>query len=302
MFGAVRSATDRNDITADGNALQTVGFDYTIANNQLAVYVGGLLQVLDLHYTETSASPGQITFLAGYVPAVGEDITFIDILGGQGPSGAGTTSLEDAWAVGHEVDISGGDPVLLRSTDPTDTLIAGQHISTTKFSVTAAGDVLLATARVPTDGAVGEWRVAPNDDSGEDLLALYVTGAGPHPGMRVDSSGQIEFGSYAGAYPGGTWTGDGALRWSVYTGTLNSSAQTAIVTGITDILGVTFSVESSAGPRILWESSNPQVANGQFALTFSGGTVTVAQTPAGAGNPGSFVDGEAYSLVVFHRG
>jgi hypothetical protein len=315
-FGTVKSATDRVEVVADGAALQTVGFDYLLASNQLAVYVGGVLQVLSVHYTETTASPGDITFEAGHIPSQGERITFIDILGGQGPSGSSQVSLQDAWSNGHDIDVTTGNELYLFDTGAGAYVLSGGDAAYSggrNWGVTPAGDYLSSSgisgyAFLDDAGGSDDWHFRPLDTGVGDAIFAHWEGAGPHPGFRIDSAGLMEWGEYTGgAYPfaGGTWSGGGGIRWTVYSGTTASGAQTTLAaTGLSDVLGIVFSVVEVGTNHILWESNSPQVGANQFAITFDSATgdITLSQKTDGTLNPGSNIQGVAYQMVVFHQG
>lgn len=313
QFGTLLSVADRSAITTDGTAgPHSVGFTYIPGSGQLAVFVGGVLAELGVDYTETSST--QITFAAGKIPSAGERILFANLVGGQGPSPTGTVSLQDAWAVNNQVDVTTGSAVALEG-------LAGQTVLSVQYDpgggaqetaavVADTGDyeVVSGTGGVrvhANDGSGDMWGVLPLDDGGKDLVVLLDGAASPKQGVRVANTGLLEFGDYTGAYPGGAWSGDGGIRWSVYTGTLNSGAFTDISTGLSGILGVVFSVlDGSTGRVLCGEADGAVVADRAYGISFDPGTgnVRIALGTDGVGSPGTDVDGEAYSLVVFHQG
>ncbi len=113
----MNSATDRTDILSDGDAVYAVGFNFLPGSHQLAVYVGGILQQQGLHYIEIGSN--QVGFDDPYIPSVGELLSFVNIVGGEGPPGAG--NLQQAYSNGAQVLVNAGSPMALSNTDGTDT-------------------------------------------------------------------------------------------------------------------------------------------------------------------------------------
>jgi len=305
QFGTLNSVVDRVDIVADGLALQTVGFTYLTGKNQLQVYVGGLLQELTVAYVETSST--QMTFQAGHIPGVGETVTFINGVGGQGPAATGTVSLQDAWAVGRSIDVSSGNGLqlsgsvgqqVLYTLNPATGLPTYSVVGTTGMTHNMSG---VGGYTFDSNVSTYLWGLVPAN--GGDGALLFMDNGSTNPGLRVTSSGQLEFGSYAGAYPAGAWSGSGGIKWSVYVGTLSAGAATVVATGLPSIMGVVFSVHDAVtGMEICHEAALGATASKAHAVFFDSATgdVTIAGTSAATGSTGQDVDGEAYSLVVFH--
>lgn len=299
-FGTLKGQTDRTETAASGSATYLTGFDYTLGANQLAVYVGGLLQIATRDYNETAASPGEVEFLSGSIPADSERITFVNILGGQGPAGSSNVSLQSAWANGHTIDVNSGDPVKLISANSGDTVLEVLQGLVSKLSINADGRVASAMGYLIYKGSRFLSLLA--DGAGDNLYLASFGAPGPQPAVQLDPTGCIEFGDFD--VDADIWLGEGKLRWTVYTGTLLSSAPTIIPTGLSDVLGVVLSVGTSVGHRVLWESATGAVADYGLAITFNPGSgdIRIGGSVAATGNPGTAVDGEVYRLVVFHQG
>lgn len=300
-FGMMNTLTDRDEVTADGLALQTVGFGYAVGKNQLAVYVGGLLQVLGVHYTETSST--QVTFVAPYIPSAGEQITFLNLIGAQGP--AGTPDLEQAYTSGSQVDVVPGTPVELTSSAGVGTtvLLRGGHAS-------SSGG--LNAAAVTRDGQIFTNRVVLRDyNTGTYFFALEVdpTGdarirsltPGSEYGVQINADGSgIEFGIFPSLGAPGT-TG-GAFRASTFTGLTSAVGPTIVGTGLATIKSVSASVYSALVSRYLVSGfADAQNAQGEFYITFDAlGNVRISGNPNGTGVVPVGLQGQTYNLVVFH--
>jgi hypothetical protein len=303
-FGALDAATDRDDIvSADGLGPQTVGFTYILATDQLAVYVGGILQKLGVHYVETDTTT--VTFQAGYIPSIGELITFLNVAGGQGP--AGTNGLQDSYLVGGTIDVTPGTPVQVDAT-------AGSG-TTPALQVGNAGEIgALAAFQVLRDGTVTHNGDAIRDaagdtwvrevDAGTNDILLHSSDVGLEFGVKIAKDGAgIEFGKMPAGGPWAPQEGGGFLRWVVFTGTLDVGNGEEIISGLdpTKVLGATLSVLDSGGNadlltrNIVPTSSDIYVimeADGDIYI--SGSTTTYTATPVGAR-----YQNRAFKLVIF---
>ena len=315
-FGTVKAITDRAEVTALGTAAEVlVTFDYILASNQLAVYVGGILQIAGTHYTESTASPGGVTFIAGFIPSAGELITFIDILGGQGPAGSSQVSLQDAWSNGNDIDSATGTAVYFWDTAAGTAVAHGGNAAYPggrKWLVTSDGEFqsIAGTSGYSffDDTLAEEWHFRPLDTPATgSALVIHTTGAG----YRVDPSGLMEWGAYAGgSYPflGGTWSGDGGIRWTVYTGTTLSGPNEEVLanTGLSEVLGIAFSVYETAGStrKLLLAANGPQNVNDQMAVTFDSATgdITLSYNLDGTIVLGGNYQASTWHMVVFHQG
>jgi hypothetical protein len=320
-LGTLSAFTDRNEVTAPGTALVSVGFDYLFTsglNAQLTVFVGGILQTLGTHYTETTESPGDVTFIAPHIPPAGDVITFINVVGGQGPSGSGVT-LQDAYDNGNEIlTASTIAPVIIhRSVGTLLALGVSPSILDWKITLTPSSGILLQdTASLMGYGFLSNdgahiWRLTPANDGSSDALFFADQGGGVQGGLLVDGAGAgLEWGALTGGYDGGgTWAGAGPIRWSVFTGTLNATGDSVtLATGITSILGVMLSLElvGGSGNFISKEVNNATVADRRHAATFdSSGNVQISESSDGSGDPGGVTttfNNAAYKLIVFHQG
>jgi len=313
LFGQLNSVTDRNDIVSTGVALNAVGFTYVTGSNQLAVYVGGILQILGVHYTETSST--QITFSTGFIPPAGERISFVNIIGGEGPAATGTVSLQDAWSVGNQIDVSSASGLDFVANTSQQVMAVRSPVGApiTKMFIRGDGAVVNNSGEtglvVYTNDFSGDaWVWYPVDDGGKDAMFLNLLSSN---GFRLSSTGLIECGQYTGGSfgdgaPGGSWTGDGGIRWSVYAGTLSTGTNTDIATGLTGILGAVFAVRDGVtGRDIINDVATGSTSNKQFGITFDpiSGDIRISANAAGdPDSPGGHVDGEAYTLIVFHQG
>ncbi|NIP37181.1 MAG: hypothetical protein GWN12_02610, partial [Thermoplasmata archaeon] len=180
-FGTLQSSTDRNEVTSTGVATVAVGFTYLVGANQLVVYVGGILQIEGVHYTETP-SDTEITFTAGNIPTAGELITFINVVGGQGPAGSTLVPLQTAYDNGEVVEVSGSastwwktpvsaapGPIILGTGDaapPGYTIRAGMTdlgwFQTTPTNPATPGEA--GVMYRDGDAGGGDWQLVPLDD------------------------------------------------------------------------------------------------------------------------------------------
>jgi hypothetical protein len=122
----------------------------------------------------------------------------------------------------------------------------------------------------------------------------------------------MAFGSYAGLYPGGTWTDDGsagALQWSIVQGAiigpndpeqvnLGLNSMIAALVSIDDLNEANWSFASELGSGIL--------ASKQHAVKFNNttGDIDIRTSPASAGGVawGAHILAQSFTLIVFHQG
>lgn len=318
-LGTLNSVTDRADIAASGGTTDTVPFTYNVGSNQLAVYVGGALMEAGLHYTETD--PTTITWTAYGQPAAGERVSFVNIIGGQGPPGA-TGSLQTAYDQSRIIETAGtlGAQVhLWNSNAPLggyfwpvlvgwgadDTTAQGWADANGGLWANSGSAGLSIVDNINTD----YWKMVPLDDGGKDLV-LYYTENGA--GIRFDSAGGIEHGAYTPGltnYPGGTWTpagSGGGLRWAIFTGTIDAGgADEVIATGLTNLIGLALSVDDgNRGGTNALDQANQQFANKRISAFFDRvtGVVTFSGNLAQSQLIGSHLWGETYTLIVYYQG
>jgi hypothetical protein len=291
-LGTLNAVTDRFDTTANGSAVQNVGFAYVLGSDQLAVYVGGILQTAGVHYTETPSNT-QVTFEPSHVPASGEDLSFVNIIGGQGPSGLG--NLQDVVVANPVVDMGlASGPVVLHDTGP------------------AFGNAVLAWGVGPTGV---DWRGQLFHDghlflggSPSDIL-LYNTLNGNGIRVKKDGSG-LEFGAYGGGfYPAGSWSGNGPLNWYVEQGTLDSAGaggRHEIATGLSTMVGAILMIDDlSQGINLVSEYGAGTFSTRQHAVMIdnSAQQVEIWGTPTTPSLVGKTdILGAAYTLIIFHQG
>lgn len=300
-FGMLNTATDRSEVVADGLALQAVGFNYVVAKNQLTVYVGGILQVLGTHYTETSSS--QITFLAPYIPSAGELITYLNIIGGEGP--AGTPDLQQAYTSGNQINLTPGTPVELTSTAglATTALMRAGHASSAgglnAVVMTRDGQILSNRLALRDYTSGTYFFIAEVDASGNARVRSLTPGNEYGVQINADGSG-IEFGIFPSLGAPGT-TG-GAFRASTFTGLTSAVGPTIVGTGLSTIKSVSASVYSALVSRYLVSGfADAQNAQGEFYITFDAlGNVRISGNPNGTGVVPVGLQGQTYNLVVFH--
>jgi hypothetical protein len=257
-----------------------VGFDYQFAaggNVQLAVFLGGLLLIQGVHYAEVAESPGKIAFIVPHVPTVGEELSFVNVVGGQGPPGSGA-GLQDILDNSPDADTSISGQMHLWST-------VGSGIGVPLFSFGDDANPVSALTELRTKGYVwfrggpgagdrcgilfrdgniiNSWYFVPDPTASGDMLLFNN---GPDQGFSVHKDGSgMEWGSWTGGtFPlTGSWAGDGPIRWTVIEGVFDAAGQldppnNYIDTGITSILGVIVSLEDTAasGLFLSWEHNN----------------------------------------------
>ena len=306
-FGALNSVTDRNDVVASGAALEAVGFSFVAGSGQLAVYVGGLLQTVNVEYVETGTT--QVTFQAGYIPTAGELVSFVNIVGGQGPAATGTVSLQDAWAVDNTVDVTTGDEVFLYETSGAGAFAVHDAAppAIPNLLINGSGNILInsgdAGYTLRDDLGTDYWGMLPLDD-GAGSLVFFNSGSTEGLALSKTTS-LLEFGTYTGAFPGGTWAGEGGIRWMTDAGTLNAGSATTIAIGAgLTLLGVTIAVFDSGTSRwILHEVASGSLSTRTFFVTYDdvSGDLSISGLVDGTGAPGSSVDGEAYQITIFYQ-
>lgn len=300
-FGMLNTATDRDEVVADGLAVQTVGFSYVVGKNQLTVYVGGILQVLGTHYTETTST--QVTFIAPYIPTVGESITYLNIIGGEGP--AGTADLQQAYVSGSQIDVTPGTPVELASSAgvAATTLLRAGHASSPgglNAIMLSRDGRIISNQAVIRDATSGTYFFAAEVDSSGNARLRSLT-PGNEYGIQVNADGSgIEFGIFPTLGSPGT-TG-GAFRASTFTGLTSSVNPTIVATGLTTIKSVSSSVYHSIVGRYLVSGyADAQNSLAEFYVTFDAvGNVRISGNPDGSGVVPSALRNQVYNLVVFH--
>lgn len=300
-FGTLNSKTDRAESIANGLALQAVGFTYTVGTNQLVVYVGGILQKKGLHYNETSGT--QVTFLSPYIPVSGELITYLNVIGGEGP--AGSPSLQQAWAAGNQVDVTAGTPVELTSSTGagTTTVFRAGHASSIggldAIKMERSGRLTVDQIYI-RDSITGTYTGVVEADASGNLRLRSLTGAAEY-GIQVNKNGSgVEFGRFPN--PAASGTTGGAVAIATATGTTSAIAETVVATGLTTIKAVIASVYH-AGLGFFVTSSYAGVfsVGRQFFVTFdAAGDVTISSVSDGTGVLTADMQGQTYNLVIFY--
>jgi hypothetical protein len=303
-LGSASPGVDRwvDDTTADGSEGSFLtNFDYVLGSGQLLVVVGGIVQELDRHYTETAGSPGEVEFDPEWIPGPGERVVFINLNGSQGPAGT-ASNLQQAYneslaGLDTSVDITAGFRVAFRG-------------STTEV--------------LQSWGIVGSEQNAYVKGSGEGRLASLLLGARNHVyvntnrwvfrdtatnrAVLLDPASGLRFGTYDGA----TWTADGvgsdgAVRFAYFEVTCDAVNSTDIDIGA--VIGATFKgalVWAYHSGQLRWYGPDIAViqnSGGNVHITFDGvDTVTLAGTYVpGPGNPvGSSFQNQLARIVVFY--
>lgn len=329
QFGTLNSLTDRQDVSATGSdTYASIAFSYVVGSNQLAVYVGGILLLDGLHYNEVGVAGSlstTIIFTAGNIPLTGELISFVNIVGGQGPAG-GSTSLQLGYDTGrHILTASSATPVNIHNASgpPIPVLTAGIGTADAdrRFYVLNSGSVISGRTGAANAGESGfffqdsaagadaAWAFVPLDDGSGDAI-LYNNGSGQ--GIRLEkSTGAMAFGAYAGTYPGGTWTDEGtggALQWAIITGTIPSNptgGPETVNLGLSTMIATLISIDDNGIANFALSSDfgGTTIANKQHSVMFNNtsGDIDIAITPGSVSQFGSNIEGEAYTLIVFYQ-
>jgi len=299
-FGSLNSATDRNELIANGAAVKNVGFTFLPASNQLVVYVGGILQKLGLHYVETGTT--QVTFEDEYIPSVGELVTFMNVVGGEGPPG--TSSLQSAYDNGTLIEAVDEAPVQLKSGDEgTEVLLQIGHPSSTGG---------LAAAKVDRDGELTVNRIVLRDLTNgtkafifevdqNGALRIRASASGAEYGIRLnDDDTGIEFGKFEDVNDAGE--SGGAFRTTTFSGTTSGVAETNVATGFTTIRGVIVSVfHSTLGRYLVSGFADAASASREFYVSWTAaGVVTVSGASNGTGVLPTALQGQNCKILVFH--
>lgn len=300
-FGALNSVTDRDEVISNGLAAQTVGFTYVTGSDQLAVFVGGLLQKKGLHYNETSSTV--VTFLAPYIPVSGELISFVNVVGGEGPPG--TPTLQQAYDSNGAVDIVAGTPIDLTSTGGSGVtgLLRVGHASSVggsdAFTIYRAGGVAVNQIFLRNQSTGNLRGVVENDLNGNTRIRSPVLGNEYGVQINADGSG-IEFGVFAS--PTSVGTTGGAFKVTVLTGVTSAVAETVVASGLTNIKAVLASVYHSGLSLFLCTAFADLISVGrQFYVTFdAAGNINLSSSSDGTGVLTASMQGQAYNLIVFH--
>ena len=293
--------------------------------------MGGVLLIKDTHYKESVHASGYgnyVTFSPGFVPPSSEIITFLNVVGGQGPSGSASTTLQEAYLQGADITLEAGNsrPLTIKGSSAADSTIATKLIDN-------AGTLVGATSLGNTPGSVlagssatgkgyfifsdnkadaSKWYVGPlNDTSGDALVGRWdATAASTVNGITLrNTDGAIEFGSYtplsvAEPVLGGAWAGKGTLRWEVYSGTFDGAAAAVTIAvpaaTVGEIAGAAIRI-NTASLDVLCSSDITSGTTEFYVLLDSGGNqIKIAGDLAGTGAVGSSYASQAFTLVVFY--
>jgi hypothetical protein len=298
-LGQTNVLTDRYDGVGDGTVGPfALGFSYVVGSDQLAVWVGGVLQTLGTHYTESSTT--EITFVAGEQPGIGELITAINVAGGEGPAGAGgATNMQEAFDGGHVVNTTTAGPIRLQNAVPTTHLLEfGTPANPDRAFVDAAGSARFGKYLSLKDpGGTGDWGFVVD---GDDLILVNIDN---DKAFRFLEDGGLEHGEYA--HPAGPFSsGGGPLRWTEYAGTFASGGPETVSTGIpeADIKGVLLKAYNASTVRHqLMEISLGSAGSRAVYVSLVGSNVIMSGDSSGTLAVGSQLRTEAYILTVFHE-
>lgn len=311
VLGGANVMTDRDEITSDGRLTgnpYVLAFNFAYGSNQLAIFVGGMLQIEGTHYDEVGPGPvsNSIDFKAGYEPSIGELITAINVAGGQGPPGAGVVDLQGAYDGNREIETAGaGLGVSIHNdddlVDDDVVLECGQPSSPDLYEVLSNGDVRTGQAirlRVP-GGGNDDWELRIDDT--DDALVIYNRTT--NSGVRIPAAGGIEHGTMA--FP--VFTGKGELAWEEFSGTLDNIVPESIPTTIdgSKIKGIILAVENDTTG--FWQMHDIVAGNAvaRAAFAFHDGanpaTISIAGNSSGTTPVGDELKGHGYTLTVFYE-
>lgn len=312
-LGTVQGVLDRAEITSDGRLnpnTYTVTFNYDFGSDQLAVYVGGILQIESTAYDEIDDGGGigtTIRFAAGYEPANLETITFINLVGGQGPAGtAGVTTLQEAYDGDEVIDTStqaGG--LLLQDAAPANPVLSiGSAGQPDEIEARASG--LLAAAEERIRDAAGGNHPWTKRIAGNHLLFINET---TEYCVRLDKDGGIELGTYS--WPAGPFVADSKggsgtrLRWAEFAGTFPASpaGPEIISTTLTDVKGAIAAFDNGATTFTqMLEMNLGASLNRSVYVAFDPAAqeLIISRNSAGTLSVGANQYGEDYTLIVFY--
>ena len=302
QFGTLNSVTDRNEVTADGTALQAVGFTYVVASSQLAVYVGGILQIVGVHYTESSTT--QVTFTAPYIPANGELISFVNIIGGQGPATPFGT-LDEAYEGGATIQVDEGAPVVLNvetgAADPEEIIQGWENNAVVVALLKRLGQLELTELRL-YDALIAETFRLTTTVGGQVILWHTAD----ETAVEFDkTTGRFSFGTFDGT----TWTraGDAQMMWETVSGTFPSTISTtetiawAAAKGVPK--GIMFRCENTNLSRHFYAEGNLGTSSNRvISIQYdpSAEEIVIAGNSGGTNPPGVHYESGTYELVVFY--
>jgi len=304
-FGS--SIIDRDKVTGNGTDTHfATGFDYIMGVDQLLVQVGGITLTRPGDYTEADDNAdlkGDAVDFAT-APGAAEVVTFINLAGGQGPSGpAGGQTLQEAFdgggdGAGSEIEVSAtSGPVVLHDDDDSGTrllLQAGTLSDPELFRLYSDGGIIAPRVTIPDglgefftlEGVAGDLRIQHTGSSEAVVVAkkggLYFTAADARP-AGSDATGVLV---------------------ATYLGTLPDEAIETVATGIEErILGVTLSVSDSVGDFWAQEMNLPSDTSRKLVVTYdwATGDVVISGDTAKTGEPGEEFQLRDYTLLVFYR-
>lgn len=304
-FGS--STIDRDKVLGDGVTTHfSTGFDYVMGSDQLLVLVGGIAVTRPGDYTEEDDNvdlKGDAVEFAT-APGAAEVITFINLAGGQGPSGpAGGQTLQEAFdgggdGAGSEIEVSAtSGPVVLHDDDDSAArllLQAGTLSDPDLFQLYSDGGIVTPRVTIPDglgefftlEGVAGDLRIQHTGSSEALVVAkkggLYFTAADARP-AGADATGVLV---------------------ATYLGTLPDEAVETVSTGITErILGVTLSIEDPDGDFWAQEMNLPSDTSMRLVVTYdwATGDVTVSGGTTKTEDPGVDFQLRDYTLLVFYR-
>jgi hypothetical protein len=306
----VSSVVDDENLTLSTSAPIGAGLTYEVYDRTIG-YTIGVRSLMVVHtdassnseilipgvdYTEVG-SPGSLSHtidIGGTAPASGV-IQFINLTGGQGPSGdEGTVSLQDAYDISRDITLNAGNPIILRAASGPDLQLEGRiGGGPSNWSIDAAGVLTVSQIRIK-DGAGQNWIFQPQ--GGQELRISHDSlgmGFEIPPGNPVLR--QVESFSPVGV----------GLRWSKYSGTFDGSGSAVTVSaGLTSGMHAAFlQVEDQGSSRwYIAQHGKGADANADVICSYdvTSGDFEIADTLAGTGAVGSdFFSGD-WVLFVLH--
>ena len=306
--GLYRVVTVSNDTTLilDGTPSADTGLTYEVYTNvigyvvgsdQLQVFVNGLLAILwdgtSGNYDEVGGAGStsyQIAFRSGSAPSAAQLVTFLNVVGGQGPAGVEVAAtLTNAYDEGPTIDGDSGTPVTLDFPNGSDvalqTKVAG---GSAVAKLEAGGTATVTKVRIPDGGDFWDFYV----NSG----VLEIKHSGTGKGFQIQDTGRISVIDGSAAW----------LRWALYSGTFTATPiAVTLATGITSgVYGAIFMLEDQViGSKfVMGEFNGPSIANQKAIISYnqSTGDIFIAGDFAGVANPGvNYASGD-WKLILFY--
>jgi len=300
-LGTSSPGVSRNVVVSAGVEDVLVGFDYVVGTGQLLVVVGGIVQELGRHYSETAGSPGEVAFDPLYTPSSGERIVFMNLNGSQGPSGVGNNLQESYTEFGLGVDrrivVDTGMPLeVVHATGSEVVQTWGTPGTPDNARVSAAGAFLMQALQMGADTYIHY-----------EGATVVVRETATDRAILLDPVNGVRFGTSDGAtFTPDDVASDGPLRAAYYTVILDNSGPTEIA--LADEVADNFKgalCSAYNGAQTKWYSAElaaGQNAGGDFFLLFdpTAKDVIISGDYSGAAAVGSSLQNQEARVVVFY--